>query len=93
MGRSGAAVHQERGKQHAEAGAGHHPRAGRAAPQELLSWARICPKNTSQGDPRWVMGFGGAFEAGRGFGSHGDVRWVMGFLRIEVWILAEGARW
>ena len=30
------------------------------------------------------MGFGGAFEAGRGFGSPGDARWVMG-LRCGYW--------
>ena len=48
VGSAGAAVHPERGKQPAQAGAGHHRRAGGPAPQELLG---------SSGDPGWVGGW------------------------------------
>ena len=39
-----------------------------------------CPENTSQGDPRWAKGFGGAFVVGRGIGILGD----LGFGGIKV---------
>ena len=37
LGGAGAGVHQERGRQHAEASAGHHQRVRRATPEGLLS--------------------------------------------------------